>query len=234
MTAAKRVLVVDDEELMRELVRSLLEAEGYTVELADSGESGLQKIQADPPDLVLLDLIMPGISGWEVLERLTEYPDPPAVVVMSGMQVAAPDEHRAFGHFVNGYLSKPFNSQELTRMCAEALAHRRPPSASMQPLAEHRGTARKDLLVPATLGSSAGTPLVVGRLLNMSATGAMFDLGAAFKEISLAFEIPGAEGFFHVTGQTTWMKDGKLGVRFTNVPREERMRLGEMFGPAST
>jgi CheY-like chemotaxis protein len=234
MTTASRVLVVEDEEMMRELLSSLLSEAGYLVELADSGEACLRKIHDARPDLVLLDLAMPGMSGWEVLERLKESPSPPAVVVMSGMQAAGQRALSAVSHFVYGYLPKPFNAQELTRMCAFALAAASPSSDKKQ-FTDRRGNARRDLLVPGTLGSSAGVPLAIGRILNLSASGAMFDLGATLptgKEISLAFEIPGGHGSFQVTGQITWIGDGKLGVRFTNVPAQEKTRLDALLGPA--
>jgi two-component system, OmpR family, alkaline phosphatase synthesis response regulator PhoP len=226
----KRILVVEDEKMMRELLGVLLEDGGFVVELASSGEDGLSKIRERRPDLLLLDLIMPGISGWDVLDRLKDHPDPPAVVVMSGMG-AEPNELRAIGHFVCGYLPKPFATLDLTHTCAQALAGRQSPPAPQHLLAEHRGDARRDIVVPATLSSSTGEPLLVGHILNLNATGAMLDLGATLppgKEIGLAFEIPGARGFFNLTGQVPWVKGGRLGVRFTNVPDEEVARLAQL------
>lgn len=68
----KRILVVDDEEGIRLLFKEELEEEGYEVELAEGGEEALKKLRTSKPDLVTLDLKMPGIGGLEVLERIRE------------------------------------------------------------------------------------------------------------------------------------------------------------------
>jgi CheY-like chemotaxis protein len=70
MAETFRVLVVDDEAMMRDLLSGLLEMEGYVVEVAEEGRSALAAIDARPPDAVLLDLNMPGVSGWQVIDRL--------------------------------------------------------------------------------------------------------------------------------------------------------------------
>ena len=68
----KRILVVDDEEGIRQLYKEELEEEGYEVELAERGEEALDKISRSKPDVVILDLRMPGMGGLEVLERIRE------------------------------------------------------------------------------------------------------------------------------------------------------------------
>lgn len=68
----KRILVVDDEEGIRQLYKEELEEEGYEVELAERGEEALDKISRSKPDVVILDLRMPGMGGVEVLERIRE------------------------------------------------------------------------------------------------------------------------------------------------------------------
>jgi DNA-binding response OmpR family regulator len=68
----KRILVVDDEEGIRQLYKEELEDEGYEVELAERGEEALKKISRSKPDVVILDLKMPGMGGLEVLERIRE------------------------------------------------------------------------------------------------------------------------------------------------------------------
>jgi CheY-like chemotaxis protein len=68
----KRILVVDDEASIRLLFKEELEDEGYAVELAEGGEEALEKLGTSKPDLVTLDLKMPGMEGMEVLERIRE------------------------------------------------------------------------------------------------------------------------------------------------------------------
>ncbi len=76
---AKRILVIDDEAAVREVFSKALTFSGYTVETAANGEEGLQRAQASPPDLVFLDLRMPGMNGVEVLRHL--HADSPALPI---------------------------------------------------------------------------------------------------------------------------------------------------------
>ena len=68
----KNVLIVEDDKILRELVSQKLEKENYKILTAIDGEEGLKKIKEEKPDLVLLDLILPGIDGFEVLERIKQ------------------------------------------------------------------------------------------------------------------------------------------------------------------
>jgi CheY-like chemotaxis protein len=71
----RRVLVVNDDQRLAESVQTLLDAEGYEVRTAPDGEAALQALAHWPADVVLLDLIMPGMDGWAFLERRAENPD---------------------------------------------------------------------------------------------------------------------------------------------------------------
>src|SRR5947207_14731249 len=75
------VLVVDDEEIMRDVLESLLSADGYRVDLAKTGEEGIDKFQQRSQDVVLLDVSMPGIGGLRTLQEITKI-DPEVVVIM--------------------------------------------------------------------------------------------------------------------------------------------------------
>ena len=79
-----RVLVIDDEPGMRSLMRRGLTLAGYAVETVDGGEAGLEAANRERPDLVLLDLMMPGLDGFETLERLCAIRPRPKVIVLSG------------------------------------------------------------------------------------------------------------------------------------------------------
>jgi DNA-binding response OmpR family regulator len=109
---------VDDEADVRHFLRLVLEASGYVVDCAADGREGLARIEAARPDLVLLDLMMPHLDGWGVLERLGDCPAPPSVVIVS----AAPDPARAMRAGAAGCLAKPFSVAELLATCARALA----------------------------------------------------------------------------------------------------------------
>jgi CheY-like chemotaxis protein len=66
----KKIIIVEDEEILRNLLHKKLLAEGYSVEVAENGEVGLQKIRENRPDLILLDIIMPKMGGFEMLEEM--------------------------------------------------------------------------------------------------------------------------------------------------------------------
>jgi CheY-like chemotaxis protein len=83
-----RILVVDDDAAVRELLRLVLEEEGYEVTEAANGMEGLQRYQADPTDLVITDLMMPGMDGLDLMQALQRETPPPVLMAMSGDQAA--------------------------------------------------------------------------------------------------------------------------------------------------
>jgi DNA-binding response OmpR family regulator len=105
------VLVVDDEADIRELIRVLLERGGYQVIEASDGEEALRRFFDERPDLVLLDVSMPGLDGWGTLERIRELSDVP--VVMLTARAAELDKVRGLRAGADDYVSKPFGRQEL-------------------------------------------------------------------------------------------------------------------------
>jgi CheY-like chemotaxis protein len=232
MAERTRVLVVDDDELMRDLVSAMLPEEEYEVSVADGGQSALTVIFSSPPDLVLLDLNMPGMTGWQVIERLKDLPSPPNIIAMSGMGTTEPPELRAVHRYVVGYLPKPFTHEQLTKTCRRALEALRTDQTDPGVFIEHRKEGRRNLLVDATLISPEGTPAAMGQILNLSPGGAQIDLGAALHpgmEMTLAFDIPGGHGPFRVTGRIRWRKEGKLGVSFIDLSADDRKRLEELL-----
>jgi CheY-like chemotaxis protein len=103
-----RLLVVDDDRDVREALRTALENEGYTVAVAANGAEAIHKMAERPPRLVLLDLMMPVVDGWEVLDRMRDDPDLAGVPVCVVSAVAAHRPARA--DFV---LRKPFAVEEV-------------------------------------------------------------------------------------------------------------------------
>jgi len=71
---AKKILIIEDDKFLRELIAKKLQKEGYEISEAVDGEEGIKKVKEEKPDLVLLDLILPGIDGFEVLSRAKEDP----------------------------------------------------------------------------------------------------------------------------------------------------------------
>jgi DNA-binding response OmpR family regulator len=109
-----RVLIVEDEPDIRDLVVHHLKREGYQVSAASSGEEALRQVQAAPPDLVLLDLMMPAMDGLEVCRRLRQ--DPATAMLPIVMLTAKGDEvDRVLGLEIGAddYVVKPFSPKEL-------------------------------------------------------------------------------------------------------------------------
>ena len=119
--AAKTVLVVDDEATVRFLLSRVLSHSGYSVEVATDGESALERIRASRPDLVVLDLMMPGLDGWGVLERLKGSAAPPPILVVTA-HGDSETPRRAAEAGAAGYLTKPFALKKLVEACARILA----------------------------------------------------------------------------------------------------------------
>ena len=125
MTA--RILVVEDNHLNFKLVRDVLEYAGYEVVGAGSGEEGLELARDLPPDLVLMDLQLPGIDGTETMRRLRHGVLPAGVPVVALSALAMTQDHEAarVAGF-DGYLNKPISVRSLPAQVASFLAEERP------------------------------------------------------------------------------------------------------------
>ena len=117
------VLVIDDEAPIRLLCRVNLEAEGMSVAEAAGGPSGLEKARANPPDVILLDVMMPGLDGWRVAEQLVDDPATRGIPIVF-LTARAEFRDRAKGLDIGGvdYITKPFNPLELAPLVRDLLA----------------------------------------------------------------------------------------------------------------
>ncbi len=109
---SKRIFVIDDDENIRELIALYLTKEGYTVEQFESGEKGLEGFKTNAPDLVLLDIMMPGMDGYDTLKAIRKIGQVPVIMVTAkdetfdkvlGLELGADD-----------YIVKPFEPKEMT------------------------------------------------------------------------------------------------------------------------
>jgi DNA-binding response OmpR family regulator len=110
-----RILVIDDDAVVRQLVKDVLEMEGYEVHVAEDGFAGLRALEAAKPDCIVLDVMMPGLDGHGVLQRIRSGLGRHLPVVM--LTAAADDNQawRAWSEGVDYFLSKPFEPEELLR-----------------------------------------------------------------------------------------------------------------------
>ncbi len=119
-----RVLIVDDEPDILLMLRLTLEAEGFETALAADGEKALEQLNAVTCDVMLLDVMMPVMDGWTVLERLAEMASPPPVIVVSA-KTSAKDIDRARQLGAREYVTKPFSFPDLRRVIDEVADHPR-------------------------------------------------------------------------------------------------------------
>jgi CheY-like chemotaxis protein len=110
----RRVLIADDDEPIRHMVKTILTREGYQVDEAENGAEALEKIKEDDYGAIVLDLMMPVVNGYEVLDYLTRaQPQRKCVVIISA--AASGEIAKADPTIVKGVLRKPFELTELTR-----------------------------------------------------------------------------------------------------------------------
>ncbi len=114
MAPGKRILICDDDPVILRLLQVNLELEGYEVVLANNGEQALEVAQAENPDLIILDIMMPRLDGYQTAERLKGSPstrDTPVIFLSARAQASDIDRGRQFG--VEEYLTKPFDPSDL-------------------------------------------------------------------------------------------------------------------------
>jgi DNA-binding response OmpR family regulator len=129
--APSRVLVVDDDPTVSEVVARYLERDGYAVETVADGRSALDRALAEPPDLVILDLMLPGIDGLEVCRRLRALAPVPIVILTARGQ----ENDRIVGLDLGAddYVAKPFSTKELVARVRAVLRRARGPLAPSGP-----------------------------------------------------------------------------------------------------
>jgi DNA-binding response OmpR family regulator len=145
MTEAIRVLVIDDEPAIRLLCRVNLEAEGMSVLEAPDGDSGLEAARAELPDVILLDVMMPGRNGWQVAEELLADERTSGIPIVF-LTARAEVKDRAKGIDLGGvdYVTKPFNPVELAPLVEDLV--RRVGSGERDDLRREKFSELRELL----------------------------------------------------------------------------------------
>jgi two-component system KDP operon response regulator KdpE len=133
--ANQRVLVVDDEAPIRRYLRAALGAQGLTVYESASGEEALQAVLSHRPDIIILDLGLPGINGIEVTRRLREWLQTPIIIL--SVREAEQDKIAALDAGADDYLTKPFGTGELLARMRAAL--RKQPLIANEPIFQSSG-----------------------------------------------------------------------------------------------
>lgn len=116
-----RLLVVEDNEMNRDMLSRRLMRNGFEVAIAVDGQEALEAVAADPPDLILMDLSLPELDGWEATRRLKENPETRAIPVIAlTAHAMAGEKERALAAGCNDYDTKPV---DLTRLLSKVRRH---------------------------------------------------------------------------------------------------------------
>ncbi|MFH1478954.1 MAG: response regulator [Candidatus Omnitrophota bacterium] len=122
MLETKKIMIVDDEEDIRRLLKIRLEREGFELVIAEDGEIGLRLAEAEKPDLIVLDIVMPNMDGYTCLKELRKLPttkDIP-VIMFSGKEEDKVRDLFAFQK-ISAYIEKPFDLEDLINKIKEIL-----------------------------------------------------------------------------------------------------------------
>ena len=117
-----RILVVDDDPAIRQLLTDVLEMDGYEVSIAVDGLAAVREVQAATPDFVILDVMMPGLDGFGVLSTIRAQPGEPVPVLMLTAAAESDANARAWACGVDYYLAKPFTADAVLDLIDGVLA----------------------------------------------------------------------------------------------------------------
>lgn len=196
--ASRRILVVDDEASIRRLLEAGLTDAGAEVWTAPEGGTALRMLEGFLPELILLDLSMPGVTGWDVLESLRAsglHASVPVILQTSADDFDSFERARKLG--VAAFVSKPFRLGEVVETCrrvfagAVPLTGRAAPGGGL-PLVQLRDTA--------------GTLLSTGRLLDLAPRGAQVDIDRPLtpgQQVILTVEVP--DGPIECAAEVRWV-----------------------------
>ena len=112
-----KIMVVDDEESLRELVKAIFESEGYDITIAASGQECLEKLKNEKPDLILMDMMMPGMSGRETTENIRKNPSTKKlkIVFLTVARFSETGKETLEQLNVTDYVTKPFDNEDLVK-----------------------------------------------------------------------------------------------------------------------
>jgi len=226
-----RVLVVDHDAEVLALLCNVLEDEGFETDSAGDSAEAVGRIAAQRPDLMLLDLQLPGVDGWGLLQHLRGTADPPPVVLLS-----EPIEFDSFARGVKagvlGFVPKPVRVRNLVSTCHRALTSGGV-EAGAQGHGERRGEKRRPLLIGVRVLSSEETP---GELVNLSPGGAQIILVTSLEpgtRLHVTFEPSLIGELVEFDGEVRWRVPCPTGfthgLSMVNLPASVAERIRELL-----
>jgi len=108
-----KIMIVDDEQDLREMINLIMQKEGFETEMAENGEEFLEKINDFQPDLVTLDVMMPGLTTKEIFEKLKEKKTKPRIILLTIVRYSEAEKQRLYEMGIVDYVTKPFDLDEL-------------------------------------------------------------------------------------------------------------------------
>jgi CheY-like chemotaxis protein len=213
--ASRRILVVDDQPSVRHMLEVALGAAGALVSSAPDGYVAVSLAREAPPELVLLDLVMPSMTGWEVIQALASTPQTCAIPVV--LQTSAEDFasfDRAKKQGVAAFLSKPFRLGEVIETCRRVLEGARP-------LQGRAALERED--EPVHVRDEEGQLVAIGHLLDVAAHGAQVEADtplALGQQVTLTYR--GDDGFVTLAAEVRWVTKAGDGYQMGLAATEER------------
>ena len=229
METKSRILVVDDDANVLSLMERVLTAAGFDIETADGGQSAIKKIEGHRPDLVTLDLVMPGVDGWGVLAHLRRVPAPPPVLVVTGH----PDSVGPFSVMasVAAYIVKPFGTGDLVTTCRKVVATRAPKPPGVD---ERRNQSRRMFVVQAQVLSPTGQALGMGHIVELSPRGMRLDVNLPLttgQEVEVVFRLPGAKDPIRARSVVRWRQEPATGLEMIDLDPTQAHQLEELVKP---
>jgi CheY-like chemotaxis protein len=209
--ASRRILVVDDQESIRTLLQSALGDAGAEVITAAGGLEGVEAARTHAPELILLDLAMPGMNGWQVLEALRETANTAQIPIV--LQTSAgdyPSYEQARKHGIAAFISKPFRLGDVVETCRRTLEGARP----------FLGRPMGEAAPPSVqVRDARGRLLAVGTLVDADAGGAQIELESALAQgLHIALTVLGPSGPDRREAEIRWVaREDRLfvhGLRF--------------------
>jgi len=125
MKMGKKILVIDDEPLVVEILKIMLEMKNYEIITASCGIEGIERAMREKPDLILLDILMPGLDGYQVCRKLKEdrKTERIPIIMLTALGQSA-EREKGYSSGAYGYIFKPFDDEELLKSIEKALKYK--------------------------------------------------------------------------------------------------------------
>jgi len=223
-----RVLVVEDDPDLRTLMWRIFADGGHEVEMAVDGGEAIEKVHSLRPELVVLDLVLPGLDGWAVLRSLQKLPAPPPVVMVS-VQSHSEMYTRATEAGVAAYIEKPFSVVDLLATCERVLRE-----DGLRPRAprDRRVTPRRMVRVPVQVLLHEQGWWAFGELVDLGSGGARLAMPFPLpgdRVVRVAFAVPGEGRRVSVDGRLQWRvpeaRGFAYGMAFVDVGPDEQVEI---------